>query len=192
MQGGDEVKPAQFSVDIPDHNGVPYPVNAPVVNANPHSGPLPLVDLHGIWQEDYCVMVGRLDLEYIRTQIDPRGRPHFALTDIALIDDNIATAMYPLFLGMDPYGSEYRYLERGICACFHQEAFTRGRMVNMPRGTIEVDGYEIRFELLPHRNSIVSRGTFRVSALGVTGDDFVPVASWVGEYFRRHGVLSQP
>jgi len=178
-----------FIVEIPAVVGNPYPADAPIVNANPHSGPLPIVGLQGIWQDDHCLMSGSLDLLYIQQQIDPRGRPHFALTDVALIDDNIATAIYPLFLGMDPYGSEYRYLERGIKVVFHQEAFSKGRVNILPRGVIEVDGYEIRFELLPHRSSIVPRGIFRVSCLGIRDNDQIPVASWEGEYFRRHGVF---
>ena len=131
--------------------------------------------------------------EFVKAQVLTRGRPHFSLIHVALVDDNIATHCFTADTGQT-YGNEFRYVETGVGVCFHREAFIRGAIARPPRGTVEVDGYTVSWELVPYREGVPlqRRGFFRVAVHGHRADDgdVIHVASWEGEFFRRRGVLN--
>ena len=182
---------SSLDVKIPEINRNSIPNTLPIVNANPQCGSLPLTDIKVFFDDEYLNLKAQVSSEFIKAQIIPRGRPHFALLHLALIDDNLATLCFFLFT-RQVYGQKYRYLERGVIASFKREAFVKGALKKIPFGAIEVDGYEVRCELIKRKEkcSIEKRGIFRVSVLGLRQEDKIDVACWEGEYFRRRGVIN--
>lgn len=180
-----------LKIEIPEVYRKPIPTDLPIINLNPQCGPMPLTSVEAYKEEDYFNFKAVISNEFIEAQIIPRGRPHFALLHVALIDDNLASLCFSLFTG-EAYGQKYRYLERGVAASFKKEAFIRGALEKVPWQAIEVDGYEIKCELIKSspRRSLDIRGIFRVVIIGLADKDKIDVACWEGEYFRRKGVLN--
>ena len=180
-----------LNIQIPEVSREPISEDLPVINANPHCGPLPLVDIEAYWDTDYMNLKGMLSSKYVQFQIMPRGRPHFALIDLALINDNLATLCFLLYTGKT-YGKNYRYVQISTIAAFKQEAFIRGSLNQIPSGAIEVDSFEMQCELIKRKpkRSLDVRGIYRVTIVGISGRDRISVACWEGEYFRRKGVLN--
>ena len=163
------------------------------VNLNPQCGPFPFGEIaveHNL-DENVAIFRAEISNDFAKAQIIPRGRPHFSLLHLALVDDAIASASFSLVTDQR-YGAKYRYVELGVMACFHQEAFLTGSLRTKPRGTIFVDTFRIYWQCLPckKRSSLLQRGIFRISVIGVICNEEIPVVSVEGEYFRRKGVVN--
>jgi hypothetical protein len=161
-------------------------------NANPHCAwPFRDILMDVDLAAGHAVFCSDLSPEFIQTQILPRGRPHFSLLHIALIDDAIASSSFQVVTD-EKYGKRYRYLELGALAGFHKEAFYRGSVRELPSGTIQVDGYRVRWQCLPRKaqSSLIQRGIVQVGIFGLIDTEEVQIASVEVEYFRRHGVLN--
>ena len=167
------------------------PADVLLVNANPQCGPFPFENV--MFEADLAAghAVFRADLSesFVEAQILPRGRPHFSLLHVALVDDAVAVSSLTGITG-EEYGKHYRYIELGAAAGFHREAFIRGTMTSRQFGTIFVDGFRVRWRCLPsgRRGSLLERGVFQVSVLGLNAGDEIPVVSVEGQYFRRRAV----
>lgn len=161
------------------------------INPNPQCGSLPLTNLVMVYKpgEPYAAFRGDISPDFIKRMILPRGRPHFSLLHVALVDDNIGSVNFTAVTG-EEYGRMYRVLESGTMVCFHREAFYRGSLKDLPRGAIFVDGYVVYWQCLPYRNSILQRGTFQVAVMGLVSGEEVPIVSIEGGYFKRKGVLN--
>ena len=163
------------------------------VNLNPQCGPFPFGEIAVEQNLDENIAIFRAEIsnDFAKAQIIPRGRPHFSLLHVALIDDAIASAGFSLITDQQ-YGTKYRYVELGVMACFHQEAFLTGSLQSKPRGTIFVDAFRIYWQCLPckKKSPLLQRGIFRVSVIGVVHDEEIPIISVEGEYFRRKGVVN--
>lgn len=178
---------------------VPIPINPLVsprgkiyTNLNPQCGPFPFNKIYYqyIPDDNFALFNSRLTDDFIQAQIIPRGRPHFSLLHIALIDDAIASSSFTLAIE-ENYGKNYRYIEFGAVVGFHREAFIAGRLAKNQLGTIFVDGFNIRWQCLPRKDniSIAQRGVLQVSILGLKGNEEIPVASVECEYYKRKGVV---
>lgn len=190
----EKVVSSGFKVDPPDMKEARQVLSSlHIVNCNPQCGPLPLINLRTRFpkKENYAAFVGNIDPAFIKAQVLPRGRPHFGLLHLALIDDNIATASFAVATN-DIYGQKYRYIELGVVVCFHKEVFVRGSLSTLPKSTIFVDGFRVYWECLPRKDRIplFRRGIFRVAIMGLVAEDEIPVASLEGEYFLRRSVLN--
>lgn len=126
---------------------------------------------------------------FAQSQIVPRGRPHFSLIHQALVDDAIASVSDTALTG-EPYGKTGRYIEMGVVARFHREAFLAGTL-STPRqmGTVFVEGFRCYWTCVPvEGRDVLQKGVFRVAVIGVSRGDEIPVVSLEGEYFRRKAV----
>jgi hypothetical protein len=182
----------QTTIEKPQRSTV-IPRTVEFVNPNPQCGPWPFTDIQfeADFDAGHAVFCTDLSPEFIRAQILPRGRPHISLLHVAIADDAIAASSFQI-VTQEPYGQRYRYLELGACAGFHQEAFFRNSIREAPFGTLQVDGYRIRWQCLrrkPHM-SLIQRGIVQVGVFGIIGNDEVQIVSVEVEYFRRRGVLN--
>lgn len=170
----------------------PLPNGIPLVNANPQCGPFPFDGIRYHFPSDNgpAVFEAQVSHAFVKAQMLPRGRPHFSLLHVALVDDAIAVAT--LTAAGERYGEQHRYVELDVAVAFHKEAFVRGSIRQRQFGTIEVDSLVVRWQGLPLKDhiSVFQRGIFQVSVLGMVGDEEVPVASIEGRYIRRRGVLN--
>lgn len=181
---------AGMKVNIPrPTNAIPIPYPERVPNLNPACGPSPFVRAMATsWKaEQGGIYEAALTLEFIRAQFLTRGRPHFTLVHVALIDDAVAAATLTGVSG-EKYGERRRIIEMGVAVGFHREAFPKGSLRGQPFGTVAVDGFRVRWQLLPHRDNvpILNRGVFQIAVLGLIGDEELPVASVEGMYMRRN------
>ena len=161
-------------------------------NINPYV-PFPFSTVRATgWQvEEGVVCEADIAEEFIQKTILSRGRPHFSLTHAAFIDDAVAVAAYTGVTG-EVYGERHRYIEMGAAVAFHREAFPRGSLVTRQFGTVEVNTFRVRWQFLPHndRTSLLQRGVFQISILGIRDDEEIQVASVEGSYMRRKAVLA--
>lgn len=168
---------------------IPYPNLVP--NLNPMCGPPPFVQATATsWEAAPGVTYeAELTPEFIGAQFLTRGRPHFTLVHVALIDDAVAATTLTGVSG-ERYGEKRRVIEMGVAVGFHREAFPKGSLCGKPFGTVAVDNFLVRWQLLPHKDNvpILNRGTFQIAVLGLVGDEEVPVASIEGMYMRRNAV----
>ncbi len=168
------------------------PRDANFVNLNPQCGPFPFGSV--LWQYDegdqFACFEADLTQDFVDAQIMPRGRPHFSLLHVALVDDAIASSSFTL-IAQQPYGHAYRYLELAAAANFHREAFIEGALHAVPRGATYVDGFRIRWQCLPWRDHtpLVRRGVLQVSVIGVRETEEIPIASVECEYFLGKAVV---
>lgn len=163
-----------------------------IANANPHrTWPFADIFLDGSIDEQHLVLCSDITTEFITREILPCGRPHVGLMHIALINDAIATSSFEVVTA-ETYGTKYRYVELGAIAGNHREAFVRGSVTAPPSGTIEVDGYRVRWQFMPQKSwqTITQRGIVQIGIFGLIESEEVQVASVEIEYFRRRGVLN--
>ena len=183
---------ADLKITVPELiRPVVMPAGVQLVNANPQCGPFPFENImfEADLENGHAVFQADLSERFVEAQILPRGRHHFSLLHVALVDDAVAVSSLTGITG-EEYGRRYRYIELGAAAGFHREAFIRGTMTSRQFGTIFVDGFRVRWRCLPSRKrgSLLDRGIFQVSVLGLDAGDEVPVVSVEGQYFRRHAV----
>lgn len=162
------------------------------MNLNPQCGSFPLQGIHFHYdpQANFAAFSATLTPSFIDAQIRPRGRPHFSLLHVALLDDAIASVGFTT-VHEQPYGATHRYLELGAAVCFHHEAFIAGTLTAIPRGAVEVEGFRTRWQCLPRRQpiSIIHRGILQVSILGIRDQEEIQVASVECQYFLGRGVV---
>lgn len=185
---------SNLRVSVPSlQNPILFDGKVPLVNANPQCGAFPFWNIHS--QVDTANGIARfqanLTPEFIRDQILPRGRPHFSLLHAALIDDAVAVSSFSIAQG-EPYGVSSRYIELGVTVAFHREAFMEGSITTTQFGTVLVQGFRVYWQCLPQKDnvSLIDRGIFQVSVVGLTQFDEVPVASIEGGYMRRRAVFN--
>ena len=183
---------SRLRVDIPRPTGmILSPYTGLVPNLNPACGPAPFsIAMATTWlPEPGAVFEARLQRAFIEAQFLSRGRPHFTMLHVALIDDAIAAAALTGVSG-ECYGKKQRMIEFGVGVAFHREVFPRGSLKYLPRGTIEVDEFRVRWQILPYKDriSVLNRGIFRISILGIVGGEEIPVASVEGAFMRRKAV----
>jgi len=169
------------------------PRDTQLVNANPHCGPFPFVDIiYELNLEDgHALFQAELSKEFIVAQILPRGRPHFSLLHVALVDDAVAVSSFTVATKR-VYGERYRYVELGATAGFHREAFMKNSISSHQFGTCIVDGFRVRWRCVQAKERIplIQQGIFQVSILGLISGEEVPVASVEGHYLRRLAVTN--
>ena len=178
-----------LKVSIPELNRQPISSDLVIPNLNPQCGARPLERIKLYYDNNYANAEAQLSADFLKAQMIPRGRPHFALLHMALIDDDLASASF-CAITSQTYGKEYRYVELWAKVCFHREAFLRGHIRCSTKGAIEVDTFKVLWELIkekPHHN-FHQRGIWRVSVIGVRSDEPIPIASLEGMYFRLPAV----
>ncbi len=182
-----------------DFNVIPERLENPVqvegidggfVNLNPQCGPFPFGNVYMERLQDGSLrFVSELTDAFALAQIVPRGRPHFSLVHQALVDDAIASVCDTALTG-EPYGETGRYIEMGVVAKFHREAFLRGT-ISTPRqmGTVFVDGFRCYWTCVPDEgHTVLQKGMFRVAVVGESRGEEIQVVSLEGQYFRRKAV----
>ncbi|MFH1225684.1 MAG: hypothetical protein V1684_00135 [bacterium] len=175
---------------IPKQHAV-IPEGTPFANLNPQCGAFPFGKILMSYSPADKVAIFKAEISdaFNQAQIIPRGRPHLSLLHLALFDDAIASSAFTLITN-EAYGLKYRYIEPGVVACFHQEAFLSGSLRSIPRGTIFVDKFSVYWQCLPIKNhDLLQRGIFQVLVVGIKSGEEIPIASVEGMYFRRKGVI---
>ncbi|MEK7124424.1 MAG: hypothetical protein AAB877_01940 [Patescibacteria group bacterium] len=181
-----------FQVTVgPPKNSRPFDGNVTLANLNPQCGPFPFCNIYSEVNLRNGIARFQADLapDFIQAQILPRGRPHFSLLHVALVDDAVAATSFSLATG-EEYGRNSRYIEMGAMAGFHREAFMRGSNIVRQFGTILVDGFRVYWQCQSRKEnvSLIDQGIFQVSVVGLTPKQEVPVASIEGQYFRRKAI----
>lgn len=176
-----------LAVQIPElRASTKMPQGLTLINMNPYV-PFPFSDIRATsWVPGEGTFEADVSEAFVEATIRSRGRPHFSLTHAGFIDDAIAAAAFTGTTG-ETYGARYRYIEFDVGISFHREAFPRGSVSVRQSGTVVVDHFVARWELLPQKDRIpiMRRGIFRVSILGVRDKDQIPIASIQGNYMRR-------
>ena len=175
-------------VSIPELVRVPLPDLA-IPNLNPQCGPRPLTDIRFHQEEDYINASAEVGMPFADAMIRPRGRPHWSLLHVALVDDDIAAATFAA-VTHKMYGVTHRVVELNARIAFHREAFLRGCVMQPTRGSVEVDSFRAEWEVIPHRSrgNIRQHGIWRVSFLGIRDEEPIRIASLEGSYLRMRAV----
>ena len=174
-----------LKVIIPKMKRQPISDDLVIPNLNPQCGARPLEGIELFYDMDYVNAKAMISEEFLEAQMMPRPRSHWALIHMALVNDDIASTSCGAITSQ-VYGEKYRYVELWAKVSFHREAFLKGYLRYPTRGTVEVDTFQVLWELVKEKShhNLHQRGLWRVSVIGIRDKEPIPISSLEGAYFR--------